>query len=113
MVSEKMEIKIDCLLEDIYDNNSYDNKDYQDYSTNEVLKNIMIELINTLNDDEQKIIKFAYGFEDGNIYSLEEIAIKINLSKDSIQEIKDNALRKFRHPSRTSRVQNFFCDKNN
>ena len=62
----------------------------------------LARVLESLTDREARIIKLRYGLEDGISQSLEEVGMAINLTRERIRQIEAKALRKMRHPSRTS-----------
>lgn len=66
------------------------------------LKEKMASLLNTLTSREEKIIKMRFGLEDGSEHTLEEVGRTFAVTRERIRQIEAKALRKLRHPSRSS-----------
>jgi RNA polymerase primary sigma factor len=66
------------------------------------------EVLSTLPKREQKIIKMRYGIEFEESYTLEEIGEKLNLTKERIRQIENNAMKKLRYPARSRELKDFF-----
>jgi hypothetical protein len=67
----------------------------------------MIELLDTLNDREKKVLIARFGIEDGRIRTLEEVGRAFGVTRERIREIEAKAIRRLRHPSRIA----FFLDR--
>jgi RNA polymerase primary sigma factor len=71
------------------------------------LKETMASMLKKLNAREERIIRMRFGFEDGNPRTLEEVGQVFAVTRERIRQIEAKALRKLRHPSRSSRVRTF------
>jgi RNA polymerase primary sigma factor len=63
-----------------------------------------------LNPREERIIRMRFGFEDGNPRTLEEVGQTFAVTRERIRQIEAKALRKLRHPTRSSLVRTFYQD---
>jgi RNA polymerase primary sigma factor len=71
------------------------------------LKETMASMLKKLNVREERIIRMRFGFEDGNPRTLEEVGQVFAVTRERIRQIEAKALRKLRHPSRSSHVRTF------
>jgi len=71
------------------------------------LKETMASMLKTLSPREERIIRMRFGFEDGNQRTLEEVGQVFEVTRERIRQIEAKALRKLRHPSRSSHVRTF------
>jgi len=67
----------------------------------------MASMLKTLSPREERIIRMRFGFEDGNQRTLEEVGQVFAVTRERIRQIEAKALRKLRHPSRSSHVRAF------
>lgn len=66
------------------------------------------QVFGTLAPREQKVIRERFGFDDGRIKTLEEIGKMLNTTREIVFEIEKKAIRKLRHPLRSSQIPEFF-----
>ncbi len=78
-----------------------------DAAAENMLKERMEELLNTLTPREARILKLRFGLDNGRSYTLEEIGRKFGLTRERIRQIQMEALRKLRHPSRSRRLKGY------
>jgi len=71
------------------------------------LKETMASMLKKLSPREERIIRMRFGFEDGNPRTLEEVGQVFAVTRERIRQIEAKALRKLRHPSRSSHVRTF------
>ena len=71
------------------------------------LKETMASMLKKLNAREERIIRMRFGFEDGNPCTLEEVGQVFAVTRERIRQIEAKALRKLRHPSRSSHIRTF------
>nr|WP_297575167.1 RNA polymerase sigma factor RpoD [uncultured Peptostreptococcus sp.] len=72
-----------------------------------LLKEQIEDVLNTLNDREQKVLKLRFGLEDGRARTLEEVGKEFDVTRERIRQIEAKALRKLRHPSRSKKLRDF------
>ena len=66
-----------------------------------LLKEQLIEVLGTLTEREQKVLRLRFGLDDGRARTLEEVGKEFNVTRERIRQIEAKALRKLRHPSRS------------
>jgi RNA polymerase primary sigma factor len=71
------------------------------------LKDQIATMLRTLTPREERIIKMRFGLDDGNEHTLEEVGEVFAVTRERIRQIEAKALRKLRHPSRSSRFRTF------
>ena len=72
-----------------------------------LLKEQLNEVLSTLTDREEKVLRLRFGLEDGRSRTLEEVGREFNVTRERIRQIEAKALRKLRHPSRSKKVKDF------
>jgi RNA polymerase primary sigma factor len=72
-----------------------------------MLKERLLETIDSLSVREREIIKLRFGLGDGYIYTLEEVGRIFKVTRERVRQIEAKALRKLRHPSRAKQLENF------
>jgi len=72
-----------------------------------MLKEQLIEVLDTLTDREQKVLKLRFGLEDGRARTLEEVGKRFDVTRERIRQIEAKALRKLRHPSRSKKLKDY------
>ena len=72
------------------------------------LQKNVASMLQHLNPREERIIRMRFGFEDGNPRTLEEVGQTFAVTRERIRQIEAKALRKLRHPSRSSLVRSFY-----
>ncbi len=72
-----------------------------------LLKEQLNEVLGTLTDREQDVLKLRFGLEDGRTRTLEEVGKEFNVTRERIRQIEAKALRKLRHPSRSRKLKDF------
>ncbi len=72
-----------------------------------LLKEQLGEVLSTLTDREEKVLRLRFGLEDGRSRTLEEVGKEFNVTRERIRQIEAKALRKLRHPSRSKKVKDF------
>ena len=73
-----------------------------------LLKDQIEEVLGSLNEREQKVLKLRFGLEDGRARTLEEVGKEFDVTRERIRQIEAKALRKLRHPSRLKLLKNFY-----
>lgn len=72
-----------------------------------LLKEQLDEVLSTLTDREQKVLRLRFGLEDGRARTLEEVGKEFNVTRERIRQIEAKALRKLRHPSRSRKLKDY------
>ena len=72
-----------------------------------LLKRQVDDILKTLNQREERVIRLRFGIDDGNHRTLEEVGNIFNVTRERIRQIEDKALRKLRHPSRSATLTQF------
>ena len=70
----------------------------------------LIEVLSTLTDREQKVLRLRFGLDDGRPRTLEEVGKQFNVTRERIRQIEAKALRKLRHPSRSRKLKDYLDD---
>ena len=95
----------DCHLGDFIKDER--NVSPEDYATNEMLKDEISEVLQTLTEREEKVIRLRFGLEDGKSRTLEEVGQMFGVTRERIRQIEAKALRKLRHPSRSRKLKDY------
>ena len=72
-----------------------------------LLKEQLVEVLGTLTDREQKVLRLRFGMDDGRARTLEEVGKEFNVTRERIRQIEAKALRKLRHPSRSPKLKDY------
>ena len=72
-----------------------------------MLKEQLVDVLNTLTDREQKVLKLRFGLEDGRARTLEEVGKEFDVTRERIRQIEAKALRKLRHPTRSRKLKDY------
>lgn len=72
-----------------------------------MLKEQLMEVLDTLSDREKKVLMLRFGIEDGRPRTLEEVGKEFNVTRERIRQIEAKALRKLRHPSRSKKLKDY------
>ena len=72
-----------------------------------LLKEQLVEVLSTLTDREQKVLRLRFGLDDGRARTLEEVGTEFNVTRERIRQIEAKALRKLRHPSRSRKLKDY------
>ncbi len=78
-----------------------------DAATYTLLHEQLLEVLDTLTDREQKVLRLRFGLDDGKPCTLEEVGKKFNVTRERIRQIEAKALRKLRHPSRSKKLKDY------
>lgn len=78
-----------------------------EYASNQLLKDEINEVLSTLADREEKVLRLRFGLTDGRTRTLEEVGKEFNVTRERIRQIEAKALRKLKHPSRSKRLRDF------
>ena len=79
----------------------------QDAAASTILKEQLVEVLGTLTEREQKVLRLRFGLDDGRARTLEEVGREFNVTRERIRQIEAKALRKLRHPSRSRKLKEF------
>ena len=79
----------------------------EEYATNEMLKDEISDVLLTLTEREEKVIRLRFGLEDGKSRTLEEVGQLFGVTRERIRQIEAKALRKLRHPSRSRKLRDY------
>ena len=72
-----------------------------------LLKEQLMEVLDTLTPREKKVLELRFGIVDGRTRTLEEVGKEFNVTRERIRQIEAKALRKLRHPSRSKKLRDF------
>ena len=72
-----------------------------------LLKEQLVEVLGTLTEREQKVLRLRFGLDDGRARTLEEVGKEFSVTRERIRQIEAKALRKLRHPSRSRKLKEF------
>ena len=72
-----------------------------------MLKEQLINVLDTLTPREEKVLRLRFGLDDGRARTLEEVGKEINVTRERIRQIEAKALRKLRHPSRSKKLKDY------
>ena len=72
-----------------------------------LLREQLEDVLNTLTEREQKVLKLRFGLEDGRARTLEEVGKEFKVTRERIRQIEAKALRKLRHPSRSRKLKDY------
>ncbi len=72
-----------------------------------MLKEQLEEVLDTLTEREQKVLRLRFGLDDGRARTLEEVGREFNVTRERIRQIEAKALRKLRHPSRSRKLKDY------
>ena len=79
----------------------------EDFTVHEMLKEEISDVLLTLTDREEQVIRLRFGLEDGSSKTLEEVGQMFGVTRERIRQIEAKALRKLRHPSRSRKLKDF------
>ena len=72
-----------------------------------LLKEQLVEVLGTLTEREQKVLRLRFGLDDGRARTLEEVGKEFNVTRERIRQIEAKALRKLRHPRRSRKLKDY------
>lgn len=81
-----------------------------EYTTRIVLREQLDEVLDTLTDREENVLRLRFGLDDGKMRTLEDVGKVFNVTRERIRQIEAKALRKLRHPSRSKPLRDFMDD---
>lgn len=79
----------------------------EEYAINEVLKDEIEEVLNTLTPREEEVLKLRFGLHGGTCHTLEDVGNMFGVTRERIRQIEAKALRKLRHPSRSRKLKDY------
>lgn len=79
----------------------------EDFTSQEMLKEQLNEVLDTLTDREESVLRLRFGLEDGQSKTLEQVGKQFGVTRERIRQIESKALRKLRHPSRSKQLKDF------
>ena len=95
----------DSLLGDFIEDKDVENPAHQTAFT--LLQEQLREVLGTLPEREQEVLKMRFGLEDGYSLTLEEVGLYFNVTRERIRQIEAKALRRLRHPKRSRRLKDY------
>lgn len=72
-----------------------------------LLKEQLVDVLNTLTSREEKVLRLRFGLDDGRARTLEEVGKEFNVTRERIRQIEAKALRKLRHPTRSKKLKDY------
>lgn len=72
-----------------------------------LLKEQLVEVLETLGEREQRVLRLRFGLDDGRARTLEEVGKEFQVTRERIRQIEAKALRKLRHPSRSRKLKDY------
>ena len=72
-----------------------------------LLKEQLLEVLDTLTEREEKVLRLRFGLDNGRACTLEEVGREFNVTRERIRQIEAKALRKLRHPSRSKKLKDY------
>ena len=72
-----------------------------------LLKEQLMDVLSTLTDREEKVLRLRFGLDDGRASTLEEVGKEFDVTRERIRQIEAKALRKLRHPSRSKKLKDY------
>ena len=82
----------------------------EEYTIHEVLKDEISDVLLTLTEREEQVLRLRFGLDDGSCKTLEEVGQMFGVTRERIRQIEAKALRKLRHPSRSKKLKDFLND---
>ncbi len=82
----------------------------EEYTVHELLKDEISDVLLTLTEREEQVLRLRFGLDDGCSKTLEEVGQMFGVTRERIRQIEAKALRKLRHPSRSRKLKDFLND---
>ena len=82
----------------------------EDFTIHELLKDEISDVLLTLSEREEQVLRLRFGLDDGSCKTLEEVGQMFGVTRERIRQIEAKALRKLRHPSRSRKLKDFLND---
>ncbi|MDO4772509.1 MAG: RNA polymerase sigma factor RpoD [Bacillota bacterium] len=79
----------------------------EDAASGSMLKEQLMEALDSLSPREQKVLKLRFGLEDGRARTLEEVGRRFDVTRERIRQIEAKALRRLKHPSKSKKLKDF------
>ena len=79
----------------------------EDFTIHEMLKEEIGDVLLTLTEREEQVLRLRFGLDDGSSKTLEEVGQMFGVTRERIRQIEAKALRKLRHPSRSRKLKDF------
>ena len=80
-----------------------------DATSNALLAEALKEILDTLTEREADVLRMRFGMYDGRTHTLEEVGQIFGVTRERIRQIENKAIRKLRHPSRATKIKDFYC----
>ena len=80
------------------------------YAISEMLKSELNDVLKTLTEREEKVLRLRFGIDDGQSLTLEEVGKIFGVTRERITQIESKALRKLKHPSRSKKLKDFLIN---
>lgn len=77
------------------------------FTSSALLREQLEDVLDTLTDREENVLRLRFGLDDGNIRTLEQVGKVFGVTRERIRQIEAKALRKLRHPSRSNQLKDF------
>ena len=77
------------------------------FTSSSLLREQLEDVLDTLTDREENVLRLRFGLDDGNIRTLEQVGKVFGVTRERIRQIEAKALRKLRHPSRSKQLKDF------
>lgn len=82
----------------------------EDAASTSMLREQLLEVLETLSPREQKVLKLRFGLEDGRSRTLEEVGRRFDVTRERIRQIEAKAIRRLKHPSKSKKLRDFLED---